>query len=120
MMRIVLLFGLGGLVVAACSSAGKAGSPITVEGPTRHVLHNGVRVLIQVYPSSQVVAVQLWVRAGSRDEAAAELGLAHYLEHMLFKGTTTRWKVRPSDTCCASVLPFTYCCTRATFGPSRT
>jgi len=91
-LRIVLLFGLGGLVVAACSSAGKAGSPITVEGPTRHVLHNGVRVLIQVYPSSQVVAVQLWVRAGSRDEAAAELGLAHYLEHMLFKGTTTRSK----------------------------
>src|SRR5437867_9207851 len=92
MLRIVLLFGLGGLVVAACSSAGKAGSPITVEGPTRHVLHNGDRVLIQEYPSSQVVAVQLWVRAGSRDEAAAELGLAHYLEHMLFKGTTTRSK----------------------------
>src|SRR5881296_1063642 len=89
-LRIVLLFGLGGLVVAACSSAGKAGSPITVEGPTRHVLHNGVRVLIQEYRSSEVVAVQLWVRAGSRDEAAPELGLAHYLEHMLFKGTTTR------------------------------
>src|SRR5436309_7101361 len=90
MMRIVLLFGLGGLVVAACSSAGKAGSPITVEGPTRHVLHNGVRVLVQEYPSSEVVAVQLWVRAGGRDEAASELGLAHYLEHMLFKGTTSR------------------------------
>jgi len=34
--------------------------------------------------------VQLWVRAGARDETASELGLAHYLEHMLFKGTTTR------------------------------
>jgi len=32
------------------------------------------------------------VRAGGRDEAPAELGLAHYLEHMLFKGTTTRSK----------------------------
>jgi zinc protease len=36
------------------------------------------------------VAVQLWVRAGGRDEAAPELGVAHYLEHMLFKGTPTR------------------------------
>jgi zinc protease len=90
--RIFLLFALGGLVVAACSSAAKARSPIAVKAPTRHVLHNGVRVLIQEYPSSEVVAVQLWVRAGGRDEAPSELGLAHYLEHMLFKGTTTRPK----------------------------
>src|SRR5439155_7509262 len=46
--------------------------------------------LVQEYPSSEVVAVQLWVRAGGRDEAAAELGLAHYLAHLVFKGTTTR------------------------------
>src|SRR5436853_6070694 len=91
MSRILLLLGLSALILAAaCSSAGKVKSEVTVEAPTRHVLHNGVRVLIQEYPSSEVVAVQLWVRAGGRDEAAAELGLAHYLEHMLFKGTTTR------------------------------
>jgi zinc protease len=34
--------------------------------------------------------LQLWVRAGARDESASELGLAHYLEHMLFRGTTSR------------------------------
>jgi zinc protease len=62
------------------------------QAPIRYVLHNGVRVLVQEYPSSEVVAVQLWVRAGGRDEAPTELGLAHYLEHMLFKGTTTRSK----------------------------
>src|SRR2546427_9990541 len=33
--------------------------------------------------SSDVVALQLWMRMGGRDEAAAELGLAHYIEHML-------------------------------------
>jgi zinc protease len=60
------------------------------QAPMRHVLPNGVRVIIQEFRSSEVVAVQLWVRAGGRDEAASELGLAHYLEHMLFKGTTTR------------------------------
>jgi len=90
--RIFLVFGLGCLAFSACSSVSKAGSPIAVQAPTRYVLHNGVRVLIQEYPSSEVVAVQLWVRAGGRDEAPTELGLAHYLEHMLFKGTTTRPK----------------------------
>jgi zinc protease len=90
--RILLHFGLSGLLLAACSSGGPVKAGRAPEAPTRHVLHNGVRVLIQDYPSSEVVAVQLWVRAGGRDEAAAELGLAHYLEHMLFKGTTTRAK----------------------------
>jgi zinc protease len=58
--------------------------------PTRHVLANGIPVIIQEHRGSEVVALQLWVRAGARDETAAELGLAHYLEHMLFRGTTTR------------------------------
>jgi zinc protease len=88
--RVFLPFWLCGLVLAGCSITGSAKPPPAVEAPTRHVLHNGARVLVQEYPSSEVVAVQLWVRAGGRDEAAAELGLAHYLEHMLFKGTTTR------------------------------
>jgi zinc protease len=58
--------------------------------PSRHILPNGVPVIIQEHRASDVVALQLWVRAGSRDEAAGELGLAHFLEHMLFKGTATR------------------------------
>ena len=88
--RVFLPFGLCGLVLTGCSIIGSVKPPPAVEAPTRHVLHNGVRVLVQEDPSSEVVAVQLWVRAGGRDEAAAELGLAHYLEHMLFKGTTIR------------------------------
>src|SRR5207253_1603521 len=40
--------------------------------------------------ASDVVALQLWVRVGGRDESPEELGLSHYLEHMLFKGTPTR------------------------------
>src|SRR5438445_8543257 len=88
--RVSLPFGLCGLVLAGCSITGSVKPPPAVEAPTRHVLHNGVRVLVQEYASSEVVAVQLWVRAGGRAAAAAELGLAHYLEHMLVKGTTTR------------------------------
>ena len=58
--------------------------------PIRHVLPNGVRVLIEEHRTSAVVALQLWVAAGSRDETSTELGMAHYLEHMLFKGTSSR------------------------------
>src|SRR5438094_1364424 len=58
--------------------------------PTRHVIANGVPVIVQEHRGSGVVALQLWVRAGARDETAAELGLAHYLEHMLFRGTAAR------------------------------
>ncbi|MBI3634659.1 MAG: insulinase family protein [Candidatus Rokubacteria bacterium] len=78
------------LAVTACSVATPRPTAIVVAPPSRHVLPNGVRVLIQEHRTSAVVALQLWVRAGGRDEGPSELGLAHYLEHMLFKGTVTR------------------------------
>jgi zinc protease len=58
--------------------------------PVREVLPNGVVLIAQEHRASDVVALQLWMRMGGRDEAAGELGLAHYIEHMLFKGTPTR------------------------------
>ena len=80
------------LVVAlhACSSARSNPTVPLAMMPSRHVLPNGVRVLVQEQRSSAVVALQLWVAAGGRDEAASELGLAHFLEHVVFKGTSTR------------------------------
>ena len=75
---------------SASRSSSHASAPSTLPVPSRHILPNGVPVIIQEHRASDVVALQLWVRAGSRDEAAGELGLAHYLEHMLFKGTATR------------------------------
>jgi zinc protease len=47
-------------------------------------------VIVEEHRGSDVVALQLWVRAGGRDETSTELGLAHYLEHMLFRGTPSR------------------------------
>jgi zinc protease len=58
--------------------------------PTREVLPNGVVLITQQHRAADVVAVQLWMRVGGRDEQPDELGLSHYLEHMLFKGTPTR------------------------------
>jgi zinc protease len=59
-------------------------------GPLREQLPNGVVVIMQDHRAADVVALQLWMRVGGRDEQADELGLSHYLEHMLFKGTPTR------------------------------
>lgn len=78
------------VVGSACSLSPSQPSRSITGLPSRHVLANGVRVVIQEHRSSDVVALQLWVKAGGRDEAPAELGLAHYLEHLLFKGTPTR------------------------------
>ncbi len=58
--------------------------------PQRSILPNGVVLIVQEHRASDVVSLQLWLRVGGRDEAAEELGLSHYLEHMLFKGTPTR------------------------------
>jgi zinc protease len=58
--------------------------------PTREVLPNGVVLITREHRASDVVSVQLWMRVGGRDETPEELGLSHYLEHMLFKGTPTR------------------------------
>jgi len=50
-------------------------------------LGSGVRVVTEVVPSVRSVALGLWVRTGSRDEAEGQEGLSHFLEHLLFKGT---------------------------------
>jgi zinc protease len=79
------------MLLAGCALVSpKLSSAPGLPPPVREVLPNGVRLIVQEHRGSDVVALQLWVRAGGRDEAASELGLAHYLEHLLFKGTTTR------------------------------
>lgn len=50
-------------------------------------LSNGLRVVSEPMPSLRSVAVGLWIDAGTRDETATESGAAHFLEHLLFKGS---------------------------------
>jgi len=50
-------------------------------------LPNGLRVITETMPSVRSVAVGCWVDTGSRDEAPAEAGCSHFLEHLLFKGS---------------------------------
>lgn len=59
----------------------------TVEGITEYQLDNGVRYLLFPDPSSATVTVNLTLFVGSRHEGYGETGMAHLLEHMLFKGS---------------------------------
>src|SRR5262245_41778702 len=60
-----------------------------VEGVTEYRLANGARVLLFPEPSRDSVTVNLTVLVGSRHEGYGEAGMAHLLEHMVFKGTPT-------------------------------
>jgi predicted Zn-dependent peptidase len=53
-------------------------------------LANGLRVVSEVMPALRTAAVGVWVDAGARNEAPEINGVAHLLEHMAFKGTTSR------------------------------
>lgn len=58
-----------------------------VEGISEYQLENGVRILLFPDASKEVVTVNMTVFVGSRHEGYGEAGMAHLLEHMLFKGT---------------------------------
>ena len=53
-------------------------------------LQNGVRILTEPMAGMRSASLGIWVGAGSRHESAAENGAAHFIEHMVFKGTETR------------------------------
>ena len=50
-------------------------------------LNNGLKLVVQEDHRSPVVVSQVWYRAGSLDEVNGKTGVAHVLEHMMFKGT---------------------------------
>ena len=54
------------------------------------VLKNGIRLVSEQISGAQTVAFGVWVGVGSRYEEKSENGISHFLEHMAFKGTTTR------------------------------
>ncbi|MCX6124826.1 MAG: pitrilysin family protein [Proteobacteria bacterium] len=58
--------------------------------PLRRILPSGLEVLIAPRSGAKVVSIQVYVWAGSLHEEASEHGAAHFIEHMLFKGTKKR------------------------------
>lgn len=54
------------------------------------VLHNGIRVISENIPHAYSVSIGIWVANGSRHERRESNGVAHFIEHLLFKGTERR------------------------------
>src|SRR5256714_8755719 len=80
------------LVVASGAFAQSSTAPqkvVTIEGVTEYRLANGARILLVPDPTTRSVMVNLTVLVGSRHEGYGETGMAHLLEHMVFKGTPT-------------------------------
>jgi predicted Zn-dependent peptidase len=63
----------------------------------RTVFPNGFTLLVREDRAAPVVAIVTRVKAGYFDEPDSEIGIAHVLEHMYFKGTPTRLHHRPSQ-----------------------
>src|ERR1700759_838433 len=53
-------------------------------------LSNGLTVITDTMPQLESAMLGVWVNAGTRNETKAQMGVSHMLEHMAFKGTTTR------------------------------
>ncbi|AGC43728.1 M16B family peptidase [Myxococcus stipitatus DSM 14675] len=74
----------------SAKARGPALTPVTsVEGITEYRLANGLRVLLFPDPSKPTVTVNVTYFVGSKHEGYGESGMAHLLEHLLFKGTPT-------------------------------
>ncbi|CAM3073722.1 pitrilysin family protein [Filibacter tadaridae] len=56
----------------------------------KYICNNGVRIVHERMPHVRSLALGIWVEAGSSDEHPQEAGIAHFIEHMLFKGTAAR------------------------------
>jgi len=86
-----------GSIVVLLAAVLAAGWPVMAAGLARSAeavvattLDNGLRVLLLEDHRSPIVTVQMWYRVGSRNEARGATGIAHFLEHLMFRGTATR------------------------------
>ncbi|MDW8106742.1 MAG: insulinase family protein [Armatimonadota bacterium] len=60
------------------------------EASTAHLVHlpNGLQLIVESVPDAPVVGIEVWVRAGTADETPNTSGVAHLLEHLVFRGAT--------------------------------
>src|SRR5919197_3815812 len=83
MKRICLIF------VTCCRLATSLHAATLEEKVIEHTMKNGMKLLMVERHTSPTVSAWIRFRVGSVDEKSDERGIAHLLEHMLFKGTTT-------------------------------
>src|ERR1044072_4822314 len=57
---------------------------------SRTCLPNGIRIITETVPHVRSVSICVWIGTGARRETSKLNGISHFIEHMLFKGTTRR------------------------------
>src|SRR5690242_17898595 len=85
-----VVFSLAMLALASSPALAAPAAPkkaLSVEGVTEYRLDNGLRLLLYPDAAAHKFTVNMTVLVGSRQEGYGEAGMAHLLEHMLFKGT---------------------------------
>ena len=87
---VVLLAGVIGSLVPAANAA-------TASGVTHFTLANGLEVVVVPDHRAPVVTHMIWYKVGAADETPGKSGLAHFLEHLMFKGTARNPGNRFSD-----------------------
>ena len=85
-LRLRSVFTVLFLLVTSCLSSGAAAAAATTN-VAEGELPNGLRMLVKSDHRAPVVVVMVWYRVGSVDETSGTTGVAHVLEHMMFKGT---------------------------------
>src|ERR1700760_1227387 len=84
---VLLLAGLLS-TLTLCGNLATAQTTVTSERPASFALANGLQVIVIPDHRTPVVTQMIWYKVGSADETAGKSGLAHFLEHLMFKGTT--------------------------------
>lgn len=94
LLAAALLFGTSGAIAAETPAPiAPPAAAVAAEGPTigaavsSFTLPNGLMVVVIPDHRAPVVTHMVWYRAGSADEPPGKSGIAHYLEHLMFKGT---------------------------------
>ncbi len=72
----------------ALSANAQAQTTVTSERPATFTLENGLQVVVIPDHRTPVVTQMIWYKVGSADETPGKSGLAHFLEHLMFKGTS--------------------------------
>jgi zinc protease len=85
--RSACLFAALVLIAALSGSGVRAQTTVTSEPPATFTLANGMQVVVIPDHRTPVVTQMIWYKVGSADETPGKSGLAHFLEHLMFKGT---------------------------------
>jgi zinc protease len=76
------------LTIAFSANGALAQTTVTSERPASFTLKNGLQVVVIPDHRTPVATQMIWYKVGSADETAGKSGLAHFLEHLMFKGTS--------------------------------